>query len=210
MRRCFLLGGVWQIAWTAAAGTNGKLTRQMRLGTSREGRDLLVPNMHPLDLVLSPQRVGEAVEAIADNAIDPLDSHLQLGSLRIDRLLILPYCPPWPRWPRHQYSHQPLPILAHVILPDLLHACRLQSAPRNKSLIEVGNVFALIENAAGNAIVNARRERFRLLQIAWVMTIGICIEVPFQADIRASRIGCMSDTLGARRRRQSRGAGWQL
>ena len=45
----------------------------MRLGTSREGRDLLVPDVDPLDLALSPQRVGEAVEAIADNAIDPLD-----------------------------------------------------------------------------------------------------------------------------------------
>ena len=46
--------------------------------------------------------------------------------------------------------------------------------------MEVRNVFALIENAAGDAILNLRSERLRLLQIAWVVTIGICIEVPIQ------------------------------
>ena len=51
----------------------------MRLGTSCEGRDLLVPDVDPLDLALSPQRVGEAVEAIADNAIDPLDASRSQG-----------------------------------------------------------------------------------------------------------------------------------
>src|SRR5260370_42618510 len=40
--------------------------------------------------------------------------------------------------------------------------------------------MALIENAAGDAILNLRSERLRLLQIAWVVTIGICIEVPIQ------------------------------
>src|SRR5258708_20299517 len=46
--------------------------------------------------------------------------------------------------------------------------------------MEVRNVFELIENAAGDAILNLRSERLRLLQIAWVVTIGICIEVPIQ------------------------------
>src|ERR1700675_4689744 len=46
--------------------------------------------------------------------------------------------------------------------------------------MEVWNVFALIENAAGDAILNLRSERLRLLQIAWVVTIGIRIEVPIQ------------------------------
>src|SRR6201989_1633236 len=46
--------------------------------------------------------------------------------------------------------------------------------------MEVRNVFALVENAAGDAILNLRSERLRLLQIAWVVTIGICIEVPIQ------------------------------
>jgi hypothetical protein len=63
-----------QIAGPTTAGTSGELTRQMRLGTSREGRDLLVADVDPLDLALSPKRVGETVEAIADNPIDPLDA----------------------------------------------------------------------------------------------------------------------------------------
>jgi hypothetical protein len=46
--------------------------------------------------------------------------------------------------------------------------------------MEVRNVFTLIENAAGDAILNIRGERLRLLQIAWVVTIGVCIEVPVQ------------------------------
>src|SRR5271163_4032923 len=54
-------------------------------------------------------------------------------------------------------SHQLPPIIAYVILPHLLHACCLQSLPRSESLIEVGNVFALIEDAARNPIVNLRR-----------------------------------------------------
>jgi len=55
----------------------------------------------------------------------------------------------------------------------------------------VGNVFALIENAAGDAILNLRRERLRLLQIARVVTIGICIEVPVQQiSVRREVIVC--------------------
>src|ERR1700722_5526092 len=46
--------------------------------------------------------------------------------------------------------------------------------------MEVRNVFALIENAAGDAILNLRRQRLRLLQIARIVTFGICIEVPIQ------------------------------
>src|SRR3984957_15132364 len=46
--------------------------------------------------------------------------------------------------------------------------------------MEVRNVFALIENAAGDTILNLRSECLRLLQIAWVVTFGICIEVPVQ------------------------------
>jgi hypothetical protein len=68
-----------QIAGPAAAGADGELTGQMRFRASREGRDLLVPNVDPVDLALSPERVGEAVEAIADNAIDPLDASRSQG-----------------------------------------------------------------------------------------------------------------------------------
>src|ERR1700739_4304473 len=46
--------------------------------------------------------------------------------------------------------------------------------------MEMRNVFALVENAAGDAILNLRSERPRLLQVARIVAIGICIEVPIQ------------------------------
>ncbi len=66
-----------QITGPAAAGADGELTRQMRLGARREGRDLLVPDMHPLDLALAPKSISEAVQAVADDAVDPL--HARCG-----------------------------------------------------------------------------------------------------------------------------------
>ena len=46
----------------------------MRLGAGREGGDLLVPDMDPLDLALPAERVGQPVQAVADDAVDPLDA----------------------------------------------------------------------------------------------------------------------------------------
>ena len=63
-----------EVAGPAAAGADGELTRQMRLGTRREGRDLLVPDMDPFDLTLAAKRVGQPVQAVANNAINPLDT----------------------------------------------------------------------------------------------------------------------------------------
>ena len=68
-----------QIAGPATVSANGELTRQMRLGAGREGRDLLVPDVDPLDFALSPQGVGEAIETIADNAVNPLDARGNKG-----------------------------------------------------------------------------------------------------------------------------------
>jgi hypothetical protein len=52
--------------------------------------------------------------------------------------------------------------------------------PWDESLIEVRDIFALVENAAGDAVLGLCREYFRLLQVTWVMTIGIGVEVPLQ------------------------------
>ena len=82
--------------------------------------------------------------------------------------------------PGGNYLHEFLPILAHIIPPHFLDAGRLESVPRPEPVIEVRNVLALVENAAGDTILNLRGERPRLLQIAWVVTFGICIEVPVQ------------------------------
>ena len=63
-----------QVARAATASANGEFARQMRLGASRKGSDLLVSDVDLLDLALSSQSVGETIEAIADNAVDPLDA----------------------------------------------------------------------------------------------------------------------------------------
>ena len=46
--------------------------------------------------------------------------------------------------------------------------------------MEMRNVFALVENAAGDAILNLRSERLRLRQIAGLVSFGVRIEIPVQ------------------------------
>ena len=41
-----------QVSRPATAGTDRKLSRQMRLGAGGEGGDLFVPDMYPFDLAL--------------------------------------------------------------------------------------------------------------------------------------------------------------
>jgi hypothetical protein len=46
----------------------------MRRGTRRERRSLLVADMYPFDLALAAKRVRHSVEAITDDAVNPLDT----------------------------------------------------------------------------------------------------------------------------------------
>src|SRR5271154_2344220 len=73
-----------QVPRTATAGAHGEIPRQMRLRACREGGDLLVPDMDPLDLPLPADRVGQAIEAIADDSIDSLDAR---GGQRLRELV---------------------------------------------------------------------------------------------------------------------------
>jgi len=68
-----------QIAGPAAAGTHGKFARQMRLSARRKGGDFLDPDMHPFDLALPPNGVGQAIQAVADDAVGPLDTGCRKG-----------------------------------------------------------------------------------------------------------------------------------
>jgi hypothetical protein len=63
-----------QVAGPAAAGANRELPGQMRLGAGGEGAGLFVAHMHPLDLTLPADGIGEAIEAVADDAADALDA----------------------------------------------------------------------------------------------------------------------------------------
>ena len=68
-----------QIAMPAAPGTDGELTGQMRLGACRESGDFFVLNMCPLNLAVAADGIGNAVEAVADNAIDTLHTRCGQG-----------------------------------------------------------------------------------------------------------------------------------
>ena len=46
----------------------------MGVGAGREGGDLLMANMQPFDAAMPAKRVGESVQAVADDAIDALDA----------------------------------------------------------------------------------------------------------------------------------------
>jgi hypothetical protein len=63
-----------EIAGSAAARGDGKFTGEVRLGTCCEGSGLLVPDVDPFDLALAAKRVGQPVQAVANDAINPLDA----------------------------------------------------------------------------------------------------------------------------------------
>mgnify|MGYP003694065471 CR=1 FL=1 len=54
-----------QVARAAAAGADGELAGEVRLGARGEGRRLLVPHVDPSELVLSPDGVGDPVERVS-------------------------------------------------------------------------------------------------------------------------------------------------
>ena len=65
-----------QIAGAARPRADGKLAGDLRFARRGEGRDLLMPDVDPVDRLSLAQRVGEAVEAVADHAEDALDAGL--------------------------------------------------------------------------------------------------------------------------------------
>ena len=61
-----------QIARAAAAGADRELTGQIRLGAGGKGGDLFVAEVQPGDPTMAAQRVGEAIQAVADDAVNAL------------------------------------------------------------------------------------------------------------------------------------------
>ena len=62
-----------EVAWSATSGADGDFSGQMGFRAGGEGRDLFMPDVNPLDLSLAANRIGEAVQAVTDNAVDALD-----------------------------------------------------------------------------------------------------------------------------------------
>jgi hypothetical protein len=61
-----------KIARTAASGADGERARELRVCAGRESGNLLMADMDPVDLALAPDRVGDAVEAVANDTVDTL------------------------------------------------------------------------------------------------------------------------------------------
>src|ERR1700688_3340567 len=72
-----------QIARSTASGADRKLSCQVRLGTGRKGRNLLVPHMNPLDLSLAADRIGQPIQAIAHDAIYPFHASCSEGFCKL-------------------------------------------------------------------------------------------------------------------------------
>ena len=60
-----------EVAGTAASGTDRKRAGDMRIGAGRERGDFLMAHMQPLNAAMPAQRIGEAVQAVPNDAVDP-------------------------------------------------------------------------------------------------------------------------------------------
>src|ERR1700676_2360606 len=63
-----------QVARATGTRTDSERAGEVGLGPGCEGRRLLVTNMHPLDLALAAKCIGQPVQAITDDAVNPLDA----------------------------------------------------------------------------------------------------------------------------------------
>ena len=61
-----------QIARAAAAGADGEVARDMRVGAGGEGGHFFVAHVQPLHAAAPAHGVGEAVQTVADDAVDAL------------------------------------------------------------------------------------------------------------------------------------------
>src|ERR1700730_3877692 len=68
-----------KIAWPATAGAHRELPARRGLAASREGRDLLVPHMHPVDPAKPAEAVVETIETIAGDGPNALHTGICEG-----------------------------------------------------------------------------------------------------------------------------------
>src|SRR5216684_6399699 len=83
-----------QVTRAATSGADRETTCDMRIRAGGERSDFLVPDMQPLNAAMAAQCIGEAIEAVAYDSIDTLDTgggesfdHLVCNSARHDILL---------------------------------------------------------------------------------------------------------------------------
>ena len=134
-----------QVARPATAGAHGEFARQMRLRARRKSADLLMPDMDPLDLPLPADRVGQAIEAIADNSIDSLDAR---GGERLCELVGYRLC------------HEPTPgcatCCATCRAPQVRAGYRNHTAIAQRRSLTIARLFA---KSHGSRLVGRTQKR---------------------------------------------------
>lgn len=61
-----------QVTRAAASGADGEASGELRLGSGGECGRLLVTHVHPLERAALPNLIGNRIEAVPDDAVDPL------------------------------------------------------------------------------------------------------------------------------------------
>jgi hypothetical protein len=68
-----------QISRAATSGTNRETSGEMRFRAGGERSRFFVPHVNPFHALLFTNRIGDAVEGVATNAVDSFHSGLQKG-----------------------------------------------------------------------------------------------------------------------------------
>ena len=66
-----------EIARPAASCTDRKFACNLRFASGREGRDLFVPDHHPIDAIVSADGFCKSVERVTGDSVDTLDARFQ-------------------------------------------------------------------------------------------------------------------------------------
>src|SRR5258708_4022009 len=102
-----------QVAGATASGAHCEAAAEMRLGAGREGRDLLVTDVKPFDLSLTADRIGQPVQAIADDSVDPFHTRCDEGLRELVRDGLHERAPLSSRWSGNHDKYGYLTCLAH-------------------------------------------------------------------------------------------------
>jgi hypothetical protein len=73
-----------QIPRTATPGADREMAGQVGLGACGKGRDFLVSHVHPFNLPVTTQGIGDPVQAVAHHAVDAFDARGEQG---VDELI---------------------------------------------------------------------------------------------------------------------------
>lgn len=122
---------VVEIARTATAGADRELAGDLRLGAGGESGAFFMPYVNPVDASQPPKRIGEAVQRIADDAVDSFHAGLlqRLGQILRSSFAHMSL-PKNGRARRHERAEDCMPISALYRLTRLCPVSRKKRLSR--------------------------------------------------------------------------------